>query len=370
MAPRERGRSQRSGSGSKKTVGQLGSSRSSGHQPEQLRGPRARIVQGRETRRCTMSGACFVGMDISQDTVDVAVQPGTAFQIAHTEQGLAEAVKRLQTLKPALIVLEATGGLEVPLAGALAAVGLPVVVINPRQVRDFARATGQLAKTDQLDAQILARFAEAIRPPVRPAPDAQTQALAALVARRRQLIEMLTAEKNRLRLTARPLQKRVQAHITWLENELQGLTTDLMATMRESPVWREKEEIVRSVPGVGPVLTTTLCANLQELGTLTRKEVAALVGLAPFPRDSGTLKGRRAIWGGRAHVRAALYMAALVSTWKNPVIRTFYQRLCQAGKAKKLALTACMRKLLTILNAMVKSGTPWHPKMEPASAEA
>lgn len=306
-----------------------------------------------------MSGACFVGMDVSQDTVDVAVHPGTAFQIPHDDEGIADAVKRAQTLQPTLIVLEATGGLEVPLAGALAAVGLPVVVVNPRQVRDFARATGQLAKTDRLDAQVLAHFAEAIRPPIRPVPDEQTQALAALVARRRQLIDMLTAEKNRVRLAARPIQKRVQAHIAWLESELAGINADLTTTIRHSPVWREKEEVLRSVPGVGPVLTTTLFANLPELGTLTRKEVAALAGVAPFPRDSGILKGRRAIWGGRAHVRAALYMAALVATRRNPVIRTFYQRLCQAGKAKKLALTACMRKLLTILNAMVKSGTSW-----------
>jgi transposase len=212
MAARERDRSQRSRS--PKTVGQLGSSRSSGQQPEQLRGPRARIVQGRETRRCTMSPTIFVGMDVSQDTVDVAVQPGTAFQITNDERGITVAVERLQALQPTLIVLEATGGLEVPLAGALAAVGLPVVVINPRQVRDFARATGQLAKTDRLDAQVLAHFAEAIRPPVRPVPDEQTHAFAALVARRRQLIEMLTAEKNRLRLAARPIQKRVQAHMT------------------------------------------------------------------------------------------------------------------------------------------------------------
>jgi transposase len=317
-----------------------------------------------------MSPAIFVGMDVSQDTIDVVVHPGAAFRIGNDEPGVAEVVKRLQAVQPTLIVLEATGGLEVPLAGALAAVGLPVVVINPRQVRDFARATGQLAKTDRLDAQVLAHFAEAIRPPIRPIPDEQTQALAALVARRRQLIEMLTAEKNRLRLAARPIQKRVQAHIAWLEKELATTTTDLTTTMRESPVWREKEEVLRSVPGVGPVLITTLLANLPELGTLTRKEVAALAGVAPFPRDSGTLKGRRAIWGGRAHVRAALYMAALVATRKNPVIRPFYQRLCQAGKAKKLALTACMRKLLTILNAMVKSRTPWHHRMEPASAEA
>lgn len=357
MAPRERDRSQRSGSS--KTVGQLGSSRSSSHHPGQLRGPRARIVQGRETRRCTMNPAVYVGMDVSQACVDVAVQPGTAFRIPQEERGIAQAVERLRALQPTLIVLEATGGLEVPLTGALAAAGLPVVVINPRQVRDFARATGQLAKTDRLDAQVLAQFAEAIQPPVRPIPDEQTQALAALVARRRQLIEMLTAEKNRLRLAAQPLRKRLQAHMTWLEKELASTNSDLGEMIRASPVWREKEDLLRSVPGVGPVLVTTLFANLPELGTLTRKEVAALAGVAPFPRDSGTLKGRRSIWGGRAHVRAALYMAALVATRRNPIIRTFYQRLCQAGKAKKLALTACMRKLLTILNAMLKTGTPW-----------
>jgi transposase len=359
MAPRERDRSQRSGSVIVKAVGQLGSSRSSVHQPGQLKGLRARIVQGREIRRCTMSTEIFVGMDVSQDCVDVAVHPGAVFQIPNDECGIVQAVERLQALEPTLIVLEATGGLEVPLTGALAAAGLPVVVINPRQVRDFARATGQLAKTDRLDAQILARFAEAIRPLVRPVPDEQTQVLAALVARRRQLIEMLTAEKNRLRLAARPMQKRVQAHITWLEKDLASTNTAFTETIRESPVWREKEEVLRSVPGVGPVLVTTFFANLPELGTLTRKEVAALAGVAPFPRDSGTLKGRRTIWGGRAHVRAALYMATLVATRRNPVIRRFYQRLCQAGKAKKLALTACMRKLLTILNAMLKSGIPW-----------
>ncbi|WHZ13553.1 MAG: Mobile element protein [Nitrospira sp.] len=285
--------------------------------------------------------------------------PQDRVQIPHDESGIAQAVERLQDLHPTLIVLEATGGLEVPLTGALAAADLPVVVINPRQVRDFARATGQLAKTDRLDAQILARFAEAIRPPVRPMPDEQTQALAALVARRRQRIEMLTAAKNRLRLAAHPIRKRVQAPITRLERELATTTTDLTTTRHESPVWREKEELLRSVPGVGPVLTTTLFANVPELGTLTRKEVAALAGGAPFPRDSGTRKGRRAMWGGRAHVRAALYMATLVATRKNPVIRSFYQRMCQAGKAKQLALTACMRKLLTMLNAMLKSGTPW-----------
>ena len=243
MAPRERDRSQRSGS--LKTVGQLGSSRSSVHQPGQLRGPRARIVQGRGTRRCDMRAEIFVGIDVAQACVDVAVHPGTAFQIPYDERGIAQAVEPLQALQPTLIVLAATGGLDVPLTRALAASGLPVVAINPRQVRDFARATGQLAKTDRLDAEILARFAEAIRPPVRPVPDAQTQALAALVARRRQLIEMLTAEKNRLRLAVRPLQKRLQAHITWLEKELAATNTDLEQTIQDSPVWREKDDLLR-----------------------------------------------------------------------------------------------------------------------------
>jgi transposase len=335
-----------------------------------------------------MSAEIFVEMDVSQDCVDVAVHPGTAFQIAHDESGITQAVERLHALQPTLIVLEATGGLEVPLTGALAAAGLPVVVINPRQVRDFARATGQLAKTDRLDAQVLARFAEAIRPPVRPVPDEQTQALAAFRIDTicvsvnfdwrmgTSWLRWLLCQKILLMtcllfrgayVAARPLQKRLQAHITWLERELASTNTDLTSTIRLSPVWREKEEVLRSVPGVGPVLTTTLFANLPELGTLTRKEVAALAGVAPFPRDSGTLKGRRTIWGGRAHVRVALYnMAALVATRRNPVIRTFYQRLCQAGKAKKVALTACMRRLLTILNAMLKNGIPWRVASQPA----
>lgn len=361
MTHSERDRSKRSGS--TEAVGQLGSSRSSLGKPGQLRGPRARIVQGRATGRCDMTAEVFVGMDVSQTQLDVAVRPGSGFQVAHDEAGMVSVVARLQQLQPTLIVLEATGGVEVPVTSALAAARLPVVVVNPRQVREFARATGQLAKTDRLDAQVLAHFAEAIRPPVRPIPDEHTQALAALVARRRQLIEMLTAEKNRIRVAAAPIRRRVRAHITWLERDLASTDTDLTETIRESPVWREKEDMLRSVPGVGPVLATTLLANLPELGTLTRKQVAALAGVAPFPRDSGTLRGRRTIWGGRAHVRAALYMAALVAARRNPVIRTFYQRLCQAGKAKKLALTACMRKLLTILNAMLKTGTPWRTEV-------
>jgi transposase len=262
-------------------------------------------------------------------------------------------------VSPTLVVLEATGGLEIPLTGVLAAAGVPVVVVNPRQVRDFAKATGQLAKTDALDAQTLAHFAEVIRPELRPLPDEQTQALAAILARRRQLVEMLTAEKNRLGSARTPVRTSLRTHIAWLERELNHRDRDLAHAIRESPVWREKDALLQSTPGVGPVVTTTLLANLPELGTLTGKQIAALVGVAPLNRDSGSWRGKRTVWGGRAQIRAVLYMAAIVAARFNPVIRAFYQRLCAAGKAKKVALTACMRKLLIILNAMLKHRTPW-----------
>jgi transposase len=245
----------------------------------------------------------------------------------------------------------------------MAAAGVPVVVVNPRHVRDFAKATGKLAKTDALDAQMLAHFAEVMRPEARPLPDEQTQTLAAILTRRRQLVEMLTAEKNRLASARKPVRKSLRAHIAWLERELSHTDSDLAHAIRESPVWREKEELLQSTPGVGPVVTTTLLANLPELGTLTAKQIAALVGVAPFNRDSGTLRGKRTVWGGRAQVRAVLYMGTLVATRFNPVIHAFYQRLCAAGKAKKVALTACMRKLLIILNAMLKHRTPWRPDL-------
>ena len=306
-----------------------------------------------------MNTPVCVGIDVSQSQLDVAVRPGTGFSVSNDEAGWATVVVRLQPLKLVRIVLEATGGLEVPLVGALAAARLPVIVVNPRHVRDFARATGQLAKTDALDAQILAHFAEAIRPPFRPLPDAQTQALAALAARRRHLVEMLTAEKNRLRTATPATRQSLRRHLVWLQRERTQLDVDLTQAIHASPVWRDTDTLLKSVPGVGPVLTATVLANVPELGILTQKQIAALVGVAPLNRDSGTLHGKRLVWGGRAHVRAALYMAALVAPRRNPVIRTFYQRLCQAGKAKKLALTACMRKLLIILNAMVKSRTPW-----------
>lgn len=306
----------------------------------------------------------FVGIDVAKDRLDLAWRPtGERWAAPNTERGIRSICRRLRTPAPALIVLEATGGLELPLTGALAAAGLPVVVVNPRQVRDFAKATGQLAKTDALDAAVLAQFAEAVRPEPRPLPDAATQALSALLLRRRQLIGMLTAEKNRLGSAPAPVRTAIVAHIRWLKSRLAELDADLARTIRESPLWREKDDLLQSTPGVGPVLARTLLASLPELGTLTRQQIAALVGVAPLNRDSGRFRGSRRVWGGRAHVRAALYMSALVATRFNPVIRAFYHRLCAAGKAKKVALTACMRKLLTMLNAMLKHQTPWTIKV-------
>jgi len=250
---------------------------------------------------------------------------------------------------------------------ALATAALPVVVLNARQVRDFARATGRLAKTDAIDAGVLAHFAEVVRPPVRPLPDAMTQSLQAWLMRRRQLVEMLLAEEQRRSRALRPIQRQIDQHVRWLRAQLGAVEKDLAQTLRASPVWREKDDLLRSVPGVGPVLTTTLLGDVPELGQLNRKQIAALIGVAPLNRDSGTYRGRRAVWGGRARVRATLYMASLTAARYNPVIRAFYERLVAAGKPKKVALTACMRKLLTILNAMIARRTAWKP---PATVSA
>src|SRR5438093_3708166 len=317
-------------------------------------------MQGRATQEDGMmrTQVC-VGIDDSTAQLDVAFRPEDRFAASNDEAGCAQVLERLRAMPPTLVVLEATGGWEIPLTGVLAAAGVPVVVVNPRQVRDFAKATGRLAKTDALDAQTLAHFAEVLQPELRPLPDEQTQALAAILARRRQLVEMLTAEKNRLGTARKPVRKSLRTPIAWLERELSHTDRGLAHAIRESPVWREKEELLRSTPGVGPVVTTTLLATLPELGTLTGKQSAALVGVAPLNRDSGTWRGTRTVWGGRAQIRAALYMAALVAARFNPVIRAFYQRLRAAGKAKKVVLTACMRKLLIILNAMLKHRTPW-----------
>lgn len=305
---------------------------------------------------------CFVGIDVAQDALDLAVRPTGATQRVRTDEAaLAALVAHLTTLAPTLIVLEATGGLELPVAGALAAAGLPVAIVNPRQVRDFARATGRLAKTDALDAAVLAHFAEAIRPPVRPLPDATTQALQALLTRRRQVVDMVTAEQNRRRPAPAAVRERIDAHLAWLRAEQTALDQELTQLLRRSPIWQAQARLLQSVPGVGPVLTLTLLGGLPELGHLDRKRIGAVVGLAPFNRDSGTRRGVRAIWGGRAAVRTALYMAVLSAIRHNPVIRTFYARLTAAGKPGKVALTACMHKLLIILNAMVRDGTCWDP---------
>jgi len=304
------------------------------------------------------SAQVFVGMDISKAQLDLVLRPEGQFSAPNNEAGFVQVLERLSAVHPTLVVLEATGGLEIPLTGVLAAAGVPVVVVNPRQGRDFAKATGRLAKTDALDAQTLAHFAEVLQPELRPLPDEQTQALAAILARRRQLVEMLTAEKNRLGTARKPVRKSLRTPIAWLERELSHTDRGLAHAIRESPVWREKEELLRSTPGVGPVVTTTLLATLPELGTLTGKQSAALVGVAPLNRDSGTWRGTRTVWGGRAQIRATWYMAAVVAARVNPVIRACYQRLCAAGKAKKVALTACMRKLLMILNAMLTHRTP------------
>ncbi|MDO8670906.1 MAG: IS110 family transposase [Dehalococcoidia bacterium] len=311
-----------------------------------------------------MAKEAFVGIDVSQSSLDVAEHPGgKQWHYANDDAGIKKVVDLLIGLAPARIVLEATGGMEVPIVGELVAAGLPVVVVNPRQIRDFAKATGTLAKTDALDARIIAHFAAAIKPAVRPLPDQQSQEFSAIMARRRQILEMLVMEKNRLRAARRTVRGRIEAHITWLEGELTDTTHDLERSIRESPVWREKDDLLRSIPGIGPVTSCTLIAGLPELGKLNRKQIAVLVGVAPLNRDSGTLRGKRTIWGGRAQVRSGLYMAALVSTRHNPVIRTLYQRLCKAGKPKKVAIVACMHKLLTILNAMVKNNTHWTQRM-------
>lgn len=306
----------------------------------------------------------YVGIDVAKAHLDVASEPpGLTTTTPNTEVGLQTLGPQVQALAPERIVVEATGGYELPVVRALVEAGLPVIVVNPRQVRDFAKATGQLAKTDRLDAQVLALFAARVQPPVRPHPDAATTELAALLARRRQVLDMLTAERHRLGKASAALRPGIQAHITWLTQQVTTLADDLTRRIRHSPVWQEQTDLLQSVPGVGPVLSRTLVAELSELGTLTRRQIAALVGVAPLNRDSGTMRGPRTCWGGRAPVRTALYMATLVATRCNPVIRHTYQHLCARGKKRKVALVACMRKLLTILNAMLKHRTSWQKPM-------
>ena len=308
----------------------------------------------------------YVGIDVSKEYLDVALRPsGEKLRVGNDDAGIAELVARMSAEKPTLIVLEATGGLQTSVVAAMALVPLPVAVVNPRQVRDFAKASGRLAKTDALDAAVLAHFGEAMKPEPRLLLDEQTAELEAMVTRRRQIVEMITAESNRLlACRSKALRPSIKSHINWLKRQLKDVNHDLDDAVKRSPIWREKEQLLRSVPGVGRVLATTLLAELPELGQLGRKQVSALVGVAPLNHDSGKHRGVRRVWGGRAQVRRTLYMAALVASRCNPVISAFYQRLVAAGKAKKLALVACMRKLLTILNAMLHDSTPWRPALD------
>lgn len=312
-----------------------------------------------------MTPGSFIGIDIAKRELEVAERPsGTRWTASNTPVGIAGLIERIRAAGPVgLLVVEATGGYEMQVVAALTAAQLPVVVVNPRQVRDFARAVGTLAKTDRIDADVLAHFGEAVRPEPRPVPDELTQALHGWLARRRQLLEMLGAEEQRLAISAREVRRHIQQHVEWLRGQLRDVDKELQTLIRTSPVWRESENLLRTTPGVGPVLATTLLADLPELGQLTRREIAALVGVAPLNWDSGQQRGTRHIWGGRAAVRTTLYMATLAAIRCNPVIRTFFERLSAAGKPRKVALVACMRKLLTILNAMMRRRVAWQPAL-------
>jgi transposase len=319
------------------------------------------MTQGRAKKEKPMTGeAVCVGVDVAKNTLDLAVSNSNeARQFENDLDGIMSAVSYIAGFKPTIIILEATGHFEMPLAAALQTNRLPVVIVNPRQVRDFARATGVLAKTDRIDAKILALFGLQINPEVRLLPDQKAREMSSLLARRRQLIEMLTAEHNRVLQAEDGIRKGIKIHIKWLEKAVSAINDDLDSQIRSSPSWREKDDLLKSVPGVGTVVSTTLLVELPELGYLNRRKIAALVGVAPLNRDSGTMRGKRTVWGGRAKLRAVLYMAALVGVRHNHVIASFYERLLKAGKAKKVALVACMRKLLTILNAMIRSKTVW-----------
>jgi len=310
------------------------------------------------------ASSTYVGIDVSKAQLDVAVdEPSDAWQVTNDDRGIRQLVEQLKALHPALIVLESTGGLECAVLAELCTAGLPVARINPSRAREFAKSLGQRAKTDRLDASLLARFAATIRPPVTPLPSEEAQHLAALVTRRRQVIEMLTAGRNRLETTRLGLRPRLETHIAWLQDELETLSKDIRDCIQDNPAWQDKDSLLRSVPGVGPVLSCTLLAELPELGTLDRKKIAALVGVAPFNHDSGRHRGKRWIKGGRTAVRNVLYMATLASSRFNPTIRTFYHSLIERGKNKMLALVACMRKLLVILNAIIRTHQPWQPRL-------
>jgi len=303
---------------------------------------------------------CFIGIDVSKDQLDVAIRPtNEKMSFANDDDGIDMLIKRLLPFQPHLIVLEATGSYHQLVLGRLLACGLPAIAINPRQSRDFARAIGRLAKTDSIDANVLAEFADKIRPELRSIPDEATQQLDAICTRRRQLVTMLTAEKNRHHSGPAAIRSQIKKHIVWLEKQINELQRDLDKLIRSTPAWREKDDLLRSCKGIGPTTSHTMLASLPELGTLSRHRIAALVGVAPFNSDTGKYRGQRHVQGGRIDVRCVLYMATLAAIRSNPVIRAFHHRLIAAGKAKKVAITACMRKLLTILNAMVRTNTRW-----------
>ena len=311
---------------------------------------------------CMEANSRYIGVDVSSSDLVVGVWPtGDVWEVSNNADGISALTKRVEALSPALIVLEASGGYESEVAGELAAKSLPIVVVNPRQPREFARATGRLAKTDNIDAMMLARFGEAVKPPVRDLPGESELQLRGLIARRRQIIGMIVAERNRRSNATVYVHRQIEQHIAWLRAQLDDLDRDLGAFIESSPMWRVKDDLLRSVPGIGPVASCVLLVELPELGQLNRKQIASLVGVAPHNRDSGSFRGRRSVWGGRARVRSTLYMATLVATRFNPAIKAFYTRLCQAGKPKKVALTASMRKLLTILNVMVREHVAWDP---------
>jgi len=315
------------------------------------------------------TGSAYVGIDVSKRHLDIAVRPGGACWTTETDQAsLRTLARRLAKLAPERIVLEATGKYERPLVAVLAAAALPVVVINPRQAHQFGRASGRLAKTDRIDAAVLAHFAEAMHPEVRPIPDAAAQALDELAGRRQQLVAMVVAEENRLDTVSPATARRIKAHVRWLQQELRAVEDALDEAIRTNPVWHARDRLLQSVPGIGPTTARVLIARLAELGTLGGKQIGALVGAAPLNRDSGVMRGKRRVWGGRAAVRQALYMAVLSAARFNPVIRAFYQRLRAAGKPHKVAAIACVRKLLVILNAMLRDQRAWSPREVPMAA--
>ena len=304
-----------------------------------------------------------VGIDVAKDTLEIATSAEERWQCANEPKRHRALCERLCVLEPGLIVLEATGGYEQPLLATLGEAGLPAVAVNPRQVRQFARAVGQLAKTDRIDAAMLVRFGQHAQPEVRPLPDAQTRRLAALLTRRGQVLEMLQAERNRLEHAEGPVRTDLHEHVVFLVKRLKAVDRDLDGQLRASPLWRAKEKLLKSIPGVGPKTVLRVVAMLPELGAIPRKKVAALVGVAPYNCDSGTLRGQRHCWGGRIAVRNVLYMATISAIRCNPPIQAFYARLRAAGKPSKVALVACMHKLLLVMNAIVRDRTEWSPQM-------